>query len=142
MIMKLVDRIIGNIEVKKQLKNQGRTKFSESVNHAIDGISYTIEHEKNFKIEMFFMVAVLIAGIYFKVSKVEWLVLLLTTSSVLTLELINTGIERCVDLVTKDYHDLAKAAKDVAAGAVFVMSIFSICIGIVIFLPKIIEMIR
>lgn len=139
MIMKLIDRIVGNIEVKKKLKNQGKTKFIESVNHAIDGITYTVEHERNFKIELFFMVAVLIAGIYFKVSKIEWLVLLLTSSSVLTLELVNTGIERCVDLVTKDYHDLAKAAKDIAAGAVFIMSIFSVCIGIVIFLPKIIE---
>ena len=88
------------------------------------------------------MISVLIAGIYFKVSKVEWAILLLTSASVLTLELVNTGIERCVDLVTKEYHDLAKAAKDIAAGAVFIMSIFSVIIGIVIFLPKIIEVIR
>jgi undecaprenol kinase len=59
---------------------------------------------------------------------------------ILTLELINTAIERCVDLVTKEYHDLAKAAKDVAAGAVFIMSMFSIIIGIIIFLPKMINM--
>lgn len=142
MIMKLIDKILGNIEVKKQLNNQGKTKFSESVNHAIDGIAYTVEHERNFKIELFFMISVLIAGIYFKVSKVEWAILLLTSASVLTLELVNTGIERCVDLVTKEYHDLAKAAKDIAAGAVFIMSIFSVIIGIVIFLPKIIEVIR
>ena len=61
---------------------------------------------------------------------------------VLTLEIINTSIERCVDLVTKDYRDLAKIAKDVAAGAVFVMSLFSVAIGICIFLPKIINFIR
>ena len=135
--MKLID----NIKIRKRLKLQGKTKFKESMNHAIDGISYTAEHERNFKIELFMMVAVLIAGIYFKVSKTEWLILLLTIGNVLTLELINTGIERCVDLVTKDYHELAKNAKDIAAGAVLIMSIFSVCVGIIIFLPKILEMI-
>ena len=71
------------------------------MDHAIDGISYTASHEKNFKIELFMMVLVLIAGVYFRVSKVEWLILLLTIGGVLALELINTSIERCVDLVTK-----------------------------------------
>ena len=142
MIMKLIDRIVGNIEVKKKLRNQGRSSFNESVKHAIDGITYTIENERNFKIELFVMVLVLVAGVYFRVSKIEWVILLITISSVLTLELVNTGIERCVDLVTKDYHDLAKATKDIAAGAVFIMSIFSVCIGIVIFLPRILEMLR
>ena len=55
---------------------------------------------------------------------------------VLALELVNTAIERTVDLVTKDYHDLAKAAKDVAAGAVLIMSMFSVIIGLIIFIPK------
>lgn len=135
--MKLID----NIKIRKRLKLQGKTKFKESMNHAIDGINYTAEHERNFKIELFMMVAVLIAGIYFKISKTEWLILLLTIGNVLTLELINTGIERCVDLVTKDYHELAKNAKDIAAGAVLIMSIFSVCVGIIIFLPKILEII-
>jgi len=140
LIDKMLKRVKRNVEVKNKLKNQGRTKFLESVNHALDGVSYTVEHERNFKIELVIMIIVLIAGIYFRISNVEWIVLLLTISSVLTLELINTGIERCVDLVTKEYHELAKNAKDVAAGAVFIMSIFSVCIGIVIFLPKIIIM--
>ena len=65
-------------------------------------------------------------------------ILMLVISLVLALEMINTSIERCVDLVTQDYKELAKIAKDVSAGAVLVVSIFSIIIGIVIFLPKII----
>ena len=146
MAMKLIDkitkRIIENSKLKERLKLQGKTNFLESVNHAIDGITYTKEHERNFRVELFMMVLVLVAGIYFRVSIAEWLVLLLTIAIVLTLEMVNTAIERCVDLVTKDYHELAKNAKDVAAGAVFVMSMFSVCIGIIIFLPKIIEMFR
>lgn len=140
--MKLIDKVRNNNIVKKELKFQGRSKFLNSVNHAIDGINYTIEHERNFKIELVMMVFVLVAGVYFRVSIVEWLILLLTIALVLTLEMINTGIERCVDLVTKEYHDLAKAAKDIAAGAVFIMSIFAVCVGVVIFLPKILELFR
>ena len=57
-------------------------------------------------------------------------------------EIINTSIERCVDLVTKDYHDLAKVSKDMAAGAVLVSSLFSIIVGLLIFLPKLIDIIK
>ena len=131
--MKLID----NIKIKKRLKLQGKTKFNDSMNHALDGINYTIEHERNFKIEIIIAMVVLLAGFFFKVSKVEWIILLLTIASVL----INTSIERCVDLVTKDYHELAKNAKDVSAGAVLLMSLFSAGVGIIIFLPKILEMI-
>lgn len=135
--MKLID----NIKLKKRLKLQGKTNFIDSMNHAIDGINYTIDHERNFKIEMIIAMLVIVAGFFFKVSKIEWLILLITTSSVLVLELVNTSIERCVDLVTKDYQELAKHAKDVSAGAVLLASLFSVCIGIIIFLPKILEMI-
>ena len=139
--MKLIDKIRKNNEIKKKLKQQGKSNFFESVGHAIDGIGYVANNERNFKIELFMMVLVLFAGVYFRVSKIEWVILLLTIACVLVLELINTSIERCVDLVTKDYHELAKYAKDISAGAVLVMSIFSVCIGMVIFLPKIIDMI-
>ena len=135
--MKLID----NIKLKKRLKLQGKTNFIDSMNHALDGINYTLDHERNFKIEMIIAMLVIVAGFFFKVSKVEWLILLITTSSVLVLELVNTSIERCVDLITKDYQELAKHAKDVSAGAVLLASIFSVCVGIIIFLPKILEMI-
>ena len=61
---------------------------------------------------------------------------------VICLELVNTAIERAVDLTTKEYKELAKIAKDVAAGAVLVMSMFSVIIGIIIFLPKLMLLIR
>ena len=139
--MRLIDKIKNNINIKNRLKLQGKTSFIDSMNHALDGISYTVEKERNFKIEFIIAILVLIAGFFFKVSRIEWLVLLLTISIVSALELINTSIERCVDLVTQDYKELAKNAKDIAAGAVLITSIFSVFIGIVIFLPKILEMI-
>lgn len=134
--MKLIDRI----RLRKKLKKQGKSSFNESVGHALDGIQYTTTHERNFRIEIVFAIAVTIASFILKVSLIEWAILVLVIGMVLALELINTAMERCVDLVTKDYKELAKISKDVAAGAVFVMSIFSIVIGIIIFLPKIIDL--
>ncbi len=138
MDMKLIDRLKNRRHVKEKLKLQGKGKFSDSVGHAINGIDYTVCHERNFKIELFIAVLVCILSFIFKVSIIEWVVLLLTIAMVLVLEIVNTSIERCVDLVTKEYSDLAKVAKDAAAGAVFVMSVFSVFIGICIFLPKLI----
>lgn len=142
MNMKFIDRIRNRKLIKERLKLQGKGSFLESVKHAVAGIDYTVTHERNFIIEIFFAIAVCIASIYFKVSITEWIILLLTIAIVLALEVLNTAIERCVDLVTKEYEDLAKIAKDTAAGAVFIMSMFSVIVGICIFLPKLILLIK
>ena len=130
-------RLIDRIKIKKILSHQGNSSFKESVGHALDGIEYTVSHERNFRIEIIFAILVTIASFIFKVSLIEWGLLVLVIGIILALEMINTAMERCVDLVTKDYKELAKNAKDIAAGAVFVMSMFSIVLGIIIFLPKI-----
>ena len=130
-------RLLDRFKVRKILKQQGKSKFSESVGHAVDGIQYVISHERNFRIETIFAILVTIASFIFKVSLIEWSILILVIGIILALEMINTAIERCVDLVTKEYKELAKIAKDVAAGSVLVMSMFSVILGIIIFLPKI-----
>ena len=140
--MKFIDRLKNRKLIKEKLKLQGKGKFKDSVKHAMDGIEYTMSHERNFTIEMIFAILVCFASIYFKVSTTEWAILLITIAIVLALEIMNTAIERCVDLVTKEYEELAKIAKDTSAGAVFVMSLFSVAIGICIFLPKIINLIK
>ena len=134
-------KLLGRFKVKKILAKQGKSKFTDSMGHALDGIAYVTSHERNFKIEIIFACLVTIASFILKVSILEWAILILVMGMVLTLEMINTAIERCVDLVTKEYRELAKAAKDVAAGAVLIMSMFSIIIGIIVFLPKVIELI-
>lgn len=137
MLMKLRDRI----KLKQRLKLQGKTSFLESMGHALDGIEYTASHERNFRIETVMAILVSIMGFLLKISLIEWTILVLTIAMVLSLEIINTAIERSVDLVTKDYKELAKIAKDASAGAVLVMSMFSVVIGILIFLPKITQVI-
>ena len=124
------------------LKTQGRSSFGVSFKHAMDGIEFAINHERNLKIEIFMGVCASILGFLLNISVVEWAIIVLVIAMVLCLELVNTAIERAVDLTTKDYHELAKAAKDVSAGAVLVMSMFSVVIGIIIFLPKILLLMK
>ena len=81
-----------------------------------------------------------ICGVYFDITKLEWLFVLTAIGGMLALELMNTAIEKAVDLVTNETHPLAKAAKDTAAGAVLVYAIFSAVVGLIIFLPRIMNL--
>lgn len=112
-------------------------RFLKSFYYAWQGIVYGAKKETNFKFHLTAAIIVCIAAFYFSISKMEWLFVLTAISGMLVLELINTAIEKVVDLVTGEYHPLAKTAKDLAAGAVLVYAIFSAIVGLIIFLPKI-----
>ena len=79
------------------------------------------------------MALVILAGIILKISKTEWLICLIFFALVLSLELVNTAVEACVDLVTDEKKPLAKLAKDTAAGAVLVSAIFAAMTGLLLF---------
>lgn len=111
----------------------------ESIGYALEGLTFTFVEGRNFKIQIGFAVLAGILGFVLKISSSEWLTLILITTLVLILELINTAIETVVDMVSLKFHPLAKIAKDVTAGAVLVAAMSSILIGIVIFLPKILH---
>lgn len=111
--------------------------FIQSVKHAIEGIGESVRVEKNLKIHLFISVFVLIAGMVFNISGTEWMVIVLCMGIVIGLELLNTSIEYAVDLACdKQYHELAKKAKDASAGAVLVVAFMSVIIGMIIFVPK------
>lgn len=120
------------------LKSKDKRTFKGSVKNCLDGIGYVTKSEKNFKREIALGIIALILSYILKIDKIEFIIVLTMICLVLTTEIINTAIERAVDLVTKEYHELAKIAKDVSAGSVLVTSIFSLIIGIIIFIPKII----
>lgn len=120
------------------LKSKDKRTFKGSVKNCLDGISYVTKNEKNFKREIALGIIALILSYILKIEKIEFIIILTMICLVLTAEIINTAIERTVDLVTKEYHELARIAKDVSAGSVLVTSIFSLIIGIIIFIPKII----
>lgn len=122
------------------LKSKDKRTFKGSVKNCLDGISYVTKSEKNFKREIALGIIALILSYILKIDKIEFIIVLTMICLVLTAEIINTAIERTVDLVTKEYHELARIAKDVSAGSVLVTSIFALIIGIIIFIPKIITL--
>lgn len=122
------------------LKSKDKRTFKGSVKNCLDGIGYVTKSEKNFKREIALGIIALILSYILKIDKIEFIIVLTMICLVLTAEIINTAIERAVDLVTKEYHELARIAKDVSAGSVLVTSIFSLIIGIIIFIPKIITL--
>ena len=112
-------------------------RFFKGFIYAWQGILYGIKKESNFRFHLTAAIIVCIAAFYFSINKMEWLFVMTAIGGMLALELINTAIEKVVDLVTEEYHPLAKAAKDAAAGAVLIYAVFSVIVGFIIFLPKI-----
>ena len=112
----------------------------KTLSYGFNGILYTLKHERNMVIHFLVMTLVIIAGIVFKITFVEWGVCFVLFALVLSLELMNTALENVVDLVTEEKKQKAKIAKDAAAGAVLVAAIFSVIIGISIFLPRLLSL--
>lgn len=111
-------------------------RLLRSFGYASQGIWYAATTQRNMKIHFTVALLVIILGAIVSLTGVEWCVILLVIGAVISLELVNTAIESTIDLVSPQYHELAKIAKDVAAGAVFVMAIISVIIGLIIFVPK------
>ncbi len=112
-------------------------KLLLSFKYAITGIITTIIEQRNIKIHLLAVLVVIIMGIIYKISDVEWIVCILLFGIVISSEIINTAIENTVDLVSKEKSILAKKAKDAAAGAVLVNAIVSVIIAGFIWIPKI-----
>ena len=112
----------------------------KTLSYGFNGIFYTLRHERNMVIHFLVMILVIIAGIVFKITFVEWGICFVLFALVLSLELMNTALENVVDLVTEEKKAKAKIAKDAAAGAVLVAAIFSVIIGISIFLPRLLNL--
>ncbi|MDX1920388.1 MAG: diacylglycerol kinase family protein [Candidatus Caenarcaniphilales bacterium] len=118
-------------------------KMFKSLRHAYNGLKQCIAREQNFRIELFVSALVVLLGIYFRISQIEWLWLMISICLVLSSEVMNTSIERLTDLVAdKRKTNLAKQAKDVAAGAVLICVFHSLIAGVAVFLPKILSIIK
>ena len=118
-----------------------KKSFIKSLGYCIAGLKYALNNEANFRREVIMGIIALILCFCLKVSALEFMIVLLLICFVLIMEIINTALEKVVDLYTTKYNELAKIIKDLSAGAVLIMSFFSLIIGIVIFLPKIINLI-
>ena len=99
------------------------------------------KEEHNAKIHACSGIVVIIASLLFQISSIEWLFVTASIGAVISMEALNSAIENIADFVSPDRHELIKKIKDLAAGAVLSSALAALAIGILIFLPKIINLI-
>jgi diacylglycerol kinase len=113
------------------------SRFFISFTHAIEGVRYAFTHDQNLRIHFIAAIVVIIASIFFKVSAFEMGILGVMILLVICAEMINSAIEKMVDLITMEHRKEAKIAKDVSAGMVLLTAIGSVIVGVLIFVPHI-----
>lgn len=119
--------------MRSELKDKKR-KIGFS--YAWNGIKEIAQTERNFRIHLLATLLTITAGFLFKLTMVEWAIIVLTIGLVLMAEVTNTAIEKLIDYLRPEIHPAAKIIKDVAAGAVLIAAIITAVIGLLIFLPK------
>lgn len=115
-------------------------KVTSSFKNGLEGIKNAYIKEFHMLVHFYIAVIVVILGVLLEISYAEWLVCLVLIGGVISLELVNTAIEGVVNMITTNYDPHAKMVKDTSAGAVVVFSVISFFIGLLIFLPKIINL--
>ena len=124
----------GKLDNLKDVKNKN---FFSSAKHAVDGIICAFKTERNLRIDYVIGLFVLLFSLFFDFSKTEFACLCLTIGFVIFAEMINSTVEYVVDLVTDKYDERAKAAKDIAAGGVFVAALVAVIVAYFLFSDKI-----
>lgn len=125
---------------KQTTKNK---HFIASLEFALQGIKTVFKEERNMRTHVFMGIVAIIAGFIFKLVISEWLWLLLAIFLVLAMEIINTVFENVVDMVTDfHFHPIGKKIKDMAAGVVLLTTGFAVIVGVLLFIPKIWQIIQ
>lgn len=117
-----------------------KQSFYNAISNAFCGMKYFFLHERNGKLQLLVSVFVVALALGLRLNKTEIIVTIVCCALVMSLEMMNTAIENLCNVVQEEYHPLIKIIKDVAAGAVLLTSIASIAIGLIIYLPKLINL--
>ncbi len=130
------------VSKERELSWQIASNLFVSFKYAWAGISYSFQTQRNFRIHLSVCAFAIGLSIFLHLQAVEIAIIAITSGLVLTLELLNTAIESLVDLTVKQtYHDLAKVAKDCAAGAVLVSALVSLLVAATLLLPPLVALI-
>ena len=124
------------LKMESKWKNKN---FFVALKNALNGIKYVFKTQRNIRIQLFFAIIVIVLGIILKCNYIEFAILVITIFGVFLAEFFNTAIESAIDGYTQEYNEKAKISKDVAAGAVTLVAVASVIIGLIIFLPKILN---
>lgn len=107
----------------------------QRANVAIEGIIYAVKTQRHMRYHLFAALAALILGLVLNISRNEFILLCMAIVLVLATEMLNTAIETMVDMISEEYHPLARNAKDIAAGVVLIASIGALTLGYLILYP-------
>ena len=114
-----------------------KKKLIYSFQVAFQGLISIAKKERNLKIHLSIFSLVCLAGIYFSITKFEWLTILMISALVISLEIVNTAIEKLCDFCEPNHNEKIKIIKDTAAAAILVAAAIAICIGLIVFVPHI-----
>ncbi len=114
-----------------------RRDWFSSFNDAATGLVRAARTQRNIRYHLLFAFLAVMASLLLNISRTEFIMMTLVIGMVITAELFNSAVEEAVDLVSENYHPLAKTAKDTAAGAVLVASAVALTCGYLILAPKI-----
>ncbi len=114
----------------------------KSQRHAVEGILSIVKNERNFRIQMVIAIIVVTVSFLLNISHTDWIAVGFLITLVLISEAFNSVIEAVCDTVSKEYRVNIKYAKDVSAGAVLLSAMLSITLGLIIFLPYIVELLK
>ncbi|RSK27886.1 diacylglycerol kinase family protein [Bacillus sp. HMF5848] len=110
--------------------------------YAVQGLREAFKTELNLRIHVVVALFVILTGVTIGITKTEWIIIVALIGGMISVELMNTAVERTVDLITSEFHPLAKQAKDIAAAAVTVYAVTAVIIGVIIFAPYLILIIQ
>ncbi len=128
---------------KRYVRHVGDTSrftLGHAFSCAQDGLRYGLITQRNFKIHAFFAILAIILGFALGISGAEWCAIVLCIVGVFALELANTAVESAIDLISPEWSELAKRAKDCAAASVYVAALGSVIIAGIVFLPKLLTL--
>ena len=117
------------------MRRRNRGGLAGSFRHALEGIACVVREERNARIHLAAAGVVIVLGLWLGLTTLEWALIVVAIALVFVGEMLNTVVEVVVDLVTPEEHPLAKCAKDVAAGAILVVSFAAAIIGLLVLGP-------
>ena len=120
---------------RDDIKKKGIKRTLRTFKYSMQGLAYAYKNEQSMWIHAAGTVFTIILGFIYSLSLTEWAIVFIALGVILASELINTAIEAAVDLCTLEIHPLAKIAKDCGSAATFVLTIVSVIICLLVFVP-------
>ena len=115
-----------------------RFSFANALSCALQGLGYAFSSQRNMKIHLVFALLALVMSAFLGIAPGEWALIAVCIALVFAFECMNTALESIVDLASPEYSELAKRAKDCAAGAVFICALGSLVVAAFVFIPHIV----